>query len=205
MLPSQDMRLPFTLDILHTIVDSLKRLHSSWYHVVMYKAIYLLAFHALLRVGEYTVRGSERGHTLSQDDIHFSVKNNIIQKLLIRMRHYKHSKNPVTLSLSPLPVRQYCPVLALASYLSQRAPVKGPLFLGIDNSPLTTAQFSSVLKMSVIDAGLDPSKYKPHSFRIGGTTRAHELNLSESKIQEIGRWRSSSYRRYIRIPLVPLT
>ena len=153
----------------------------------MYRPIYLLTFHALLRVGEYTVRGTELGHTLMQDDIYFSIENNKIQKLLIRLKHYKHPKNPVTLSLSPLLRTQYCPVIALATYFSQRAPVRGSLFLNIDDPPLTTTQFSSMLKMSVIDAGLNLNKYKPHNFRIGETTRAHEQNLSESKIQEIGK------------------
>lgn len=204
LLFSPDKRLPITIPFLHLMVSSLSRLHTVKYYQVMYRAMFLLAFHALLRVGEYTTRGSDWGHVIKRENIHFTVKNKRIHELTIKMPHFKHSIHPVTLALTPAKKHQFCPVASLATYVISRGPIKGPLFINCDGSPVSMSQFSRIFRQSVEDAGLDPVFYKPHSLRIGATTWIHQLNLSDSRIQEVGRWRSSAYKRYIRIPMVPL-
>ena len=53
-------------------------------------------------------------------------------------------------------------------------------------------------------AGLDPTKYKAHSFRIGAATTAADMGMSETHIQLMGRWKSTAFRRYIRIPMLQM-
>ena len=54
----------------------------------------------------------------------------------------------------------------------------------------------------IVDLGLDTSVYKPHSLRIDGASLAHDLNFSDAQIQSLGRWHSTSYQRYIRVPVL---
>lgn len=53
--PSVDGRLPITLSILHKLVDALDHSCNSEYNRSMYKCMFLLAFYAFLRIGEFTV------------------------------------------------------------------------------------------------------------------------------------------------------
>ena len=53
--------------------------------------------------------------------------------------------------------------------------------------------------MALKTIGLDPSKYAGHSFRAGAATTA-AAGLEDSTIKTHGRWESSAYQLYIRIP-----
>ena len=46
--------------------------------------------------------------------------------------------------------------------------------------------------------GLDSSRYKGHSFRIGAASLVVEKGLSDSQIRAMGRWNSNAFRKYIR-------
>ena len=61
-------------------------------------------------------------------------------------------------------------------------------------------KFASLLKVNLAKAGFDIQLYKGHSFRIGAATSAAEAGVSEQDIMRMGRWKSSAFKRYIRIP-----
>ena len=70
------------------------------YKFEMIKAMFLLAFHGLLRIGEFTVKKNEHNHTLQMADIQFG--QNTISKgyscVIITFRYFKQSKvHPVVL------------------------------------------------------------------------------------------------------------
>ena len=69
-----------------------------------------------------------------------------------------------------------CPVTAILAYLAARG------------------------EMALKTIGLDPSKYAGHSFRVGAATTAAAAGLEDSTIKTLGRWESSAYQLYIRIP-----
>ncbi|MCP3891681.1 MAG: hypothetical protein GY702_22850 [Desulfobulbaceae bacterium] len=50
---------------------------------------------------------------------------------------------------------------------------------------------------------LDP-RIKPHSARIGAATFAAMQGVPEAQIKTFGRWGSSSFQGYIRVPVVSL-
>lgn len=199
---TRDARLPITLPILRALIKVIPRLQRESYYQKMYKAMFLLAFHALLRVSEFTTRGKQLGHAIQKEDVSIEASKGTLSTMHVRIRHFKHSKGPVTLSLKAHP-SALCPVHALSNYLLVRHPYKGPLFINQDSTPVTSYQFTSFLHQAVSDIGLNARLYKPHSFRIGGATLAHQTNMSESQIKALGRWGSSSYMRYIRVPVIP--
>ena len=49
-------------------------------------------------------------------------------------------------------------------------------------------------------AGVDERNYAGHSFRIGAATTAAAAGVDDSMIQTLGRWKSSAYLVYIRVP-----
>lgn len=48
-------------------------------------------------------------------------------------------------------------------------------------------------------AGMDPSGYSGHCFRIGASTTAAANGVGDATIQILGRWSSDSYKKYIRV------
>ena len=93
-----------------------------------------------------------------------------------------------------------CPVEAITSYLAVRSPQPGPLFMFETGSPLSRTALVKHLQEALQQAGLDPTLYNGHSFRIGAATTAAKCGIEDSTIQTLGRWKSSAYLAYIKIP-----
>ena len=106
--------------------------------------MFLLAFHAFLRIGEITVHSRSRGESIVQlFDVTISNTG-----IVLVMSHFKHNT------------------------------------LG--------------------RPGLDPTKYKAHSFRIGAATTAADMGMSETQIQSMGIWKCTALRCFIRIPMLQM-
>ncbi len=65
---------------------------------------------------------------------------------------------------------------------------------------LTRQWLVSVVREAIKKAGLDPTKYCGHSFRIGAATAAAKNGLEDSVIKTLGRWHSLAYLEYVQIP-----
>jgi hypothetical protein len=50
--------------------------------------------------------------------------------------------------------------------------------------------------------GYNENDYNTHSFRIGAATHAAKMGKSDDEIMTMGRWKSDSYKRYIRIDTI---
>ena len=96
-----------------------------------------------------------------------------------------------------------CPVAAILGYLKQRGLTHGPLFIFRDGSTLSRQKLVTVICSALHSQGVDQlvlSSINGHSFRIGAATAATHAGMQDSTIQKLGRWRSSSFLRYIRTP-----
>lgn len=203
-----DSRLPITQHILKKLCKSLEFTASSAYVRTMIKSMFLLAFHCFLRIGEFTYSNlsSNNSHLLQTGAIHFLFNDSskIPFAFEVHMESYKHSKgrshnmciqsNKTHCSI--------CPVMSLWSYFQVRKPVSGPLFTFLDGTPVSRKYFTDQLKLSLVWCGLDPNKYKSHSFRIGAATTAFAMGISEQNIREMGRWSSDAMKKYIRVPML---
>jgi hypothetical protein len=59
--------------------------------------------------------------------------------------------------------------------------LSGPFFKFVNGTPVTYSYVSSELSKAIAFPGLDPKRYKGHSFRIDAATHAAQLGYSNSK------------------------
>ena len=93
------------------------------------------------------------------------------------------------------------PIKAILPYLAIRPDhPKSPLFIFKDGSTLTHQHFSNILNTLLSRLGFDSTQYNIHSFRIGAATTAKQVNIPDTSIQMLGRWKSNAYQTYIKTP-----
>ena len=75
----------------------------------------------------------------------------------------------------------------LIDYIKQRGYNHGPLFLLPSGDAVSINQFNTELRRALIFCGLDCSRYKSHSFRIGAAFYTAEKGFSDAQIRGLGR------------------
>ncbi len=118
----------------------------------------------------------------------------------LQFNDFKHSYNRPSVRITLSRRSDLCPVQSLVDYISHRGLSEGPLFCTVDGRPVQRKLFSEILSTVLNHCGLDPTKYKGHSFRIGAATFAAESGFSDAQIRAMGRWKSDAFRKYIRTP-----
>ena len=198
-----DMRLPITATILHRMILALPRAVMLLSQRALLKAIFLLSFNAFLRMGEICIKhGVSQNRVIQRDDICFIYRDRAVVGMRVVIRYFKNNVKQLPMTLL-LPVNRdsesCCPVRAMQAYLREFKHVSGPLFQFQNGLPVSYAFVSEKLRIIVSFLGLDQSRYKPHSFRIGAATSAFCQGLSEDNIKRMGRWESNAVQRYIRV------
>jgi hypothetical protein len=72
----------------------------------------------------------------------------------------------------------------------------------MNNQHLTRYQFSKMLRNALALTGYSPDEFNTHSWRIGATTQSFLNGMDEQTIMANGRWKSSCYKRYIRMNML---
>ena len=195
--PQIDIRLPFNINHVSSMIESMVKISSSPYIRALFNAMYSLAFHALLRVGEFTSSLPLSPNLILVQHINQNISS---QQLSITFFNYKHSSGhtPISFLITPQP-NISCPCLNLSRYLSLRGLTPGPLFCFPGGDPVSRSAFMSKFKQTLQLIGLDPKFYKGHSFRIGKATELALSGIPDHVIQARGRWHSSAFTKYIRI------
>ena len=196
----QDTRLPITLPILRNMLQQTPTLCSSEYRAYLFKAMCTTAFFAFLRIGEITC--CPRSQTVFQIDQVVKLVDNSgsITGLKLTFANFKHSYNRSNVSLTLNRRTDICPVQSLLDYFAWRGLTAGPLFRTRDGHAVSRKLFADHLALTFRSCGLDSTRYKGHSFRIGAATFAAENGYSDAQIRLMGRWQSDAYRKYIRCP-----
>ena len=194
---SVDLRLPITVVLLESLVSkALPEVCAEGYNYLLYRAMYIVAFFGLLRVGELTFASNDQQHTLQLENVLYDAES---KGYLITINSFKFSKGkPATVRLQCHENKVICPVCCLKAYLLARGMKMGPLFCKANGLPLNRQNFSDCLNKMLHVLGLNEAHYKSHSFRIGGATYAAQLGLSDAEIRQLGRWKSNAFRKYIR-------
>ena len=183
-----DIWLPVTKQILHQMCEALILILPDYYMVQLYKSILTLAFHALLRPGEF----SYSPHVVRIE--HVFVDN---MGVTIYLASSKTHQFPFCQRVRVTPQQQHCPVRYLLNYLAIRPIEPGVLYVGPNNLPV---QYPVVLtlfdKLSEF-LDLPAGRYKPHSLRIGAMTELHVKGFYNEIIKQHGRWSSNAFQRYM--------
>lgn len=195
-----DTRLPITLPILRNILQQTPALCSSAYRAYLFKAMCTTAFFAFLRIGEITCCGRSSS-VLQIDQVVQLVDNSgTITGVKIKFANFKHSYNQPNVTVTLHRREDICPVQSLLAYFACRGGSPGPLFRTREGLAVSRKQFTEFLAIIFRACGLDSTKYKGHSFRIGAATFAAECGYSDAQIRLMGRWKSDAFRKYIRSP-----
>ena len=187
----KSQRLPITLEVLKKLVLALPEVISNVYRRCLFKAMFLIAFHGFLRVGEMT----KSVHNLQRHQICLTK-----ERITIHFQSFKHSDGAAeTRHILQIPSSPFCPCSALRAFLLVRGEQPGPLFIS-EGNPLSRQEFVLILKRTLDFAGFQPDKYNSHSFRIGAATSYAHNGASDAQIRSLGRWKSDAFKLYIRAP-----
>ena len=97
---------------------------------------------------------------------------------------------------------QYClgPAATVHASMAQRGMLQGPFFVSPDDTLLTKARFSVIVKAALEELGLPQEQFGEHSFQIGAATTVAQPGLEVSMIMMSGRWNRTAFLRYLRTP-----
>ena len=190
--PTNDTRIPITIPVLQSLLQSLHSVCSP-YDLVLYSSMYLTMFSSFLRLGEVT----DSPHNIPFSQVLFSP--NSVNITLSTFKHHQ-GRPPVTISIPQSPSSPLCPVLLLTRYVHVRGSRPGPFFCTQNGQPVPPEEFRRTLARAKSVSSLSEARITPHSFRIGAATHAATKGYTSQQIQAMGRWKSSAFLKYIRIP-----
>ena len=211
--PPPKQATPIRYSQLRSVLEQLPAVANA-YDAKLYRAAFLLAYFASLRVCEYADTKSK--HALQLKDVGFVVDGGVTC-VSLTLPSYKGSNRrkagnegqnkppppPVKLLVPPNPPSA-CPVAALKEYLKVRPRGGGLLFLRKPGAPLTSAVVNTRLRACIAAMGLPPAEFSSHSFRAGRTTDLVEMNVADTQIRESGRWKSDAFLQYVRFDVFRL-
>jgi len=167
----------------------------------LFSAMYLVAFYGLFRIGELAIKSTRVASSVVQfNDLTFLSRKGHPHMVKITISVYKHNSNnrPFDILLAAKESQPYSPFAALIQYCKVRGDRPGPLFCHADYSPISVYQFNSELQRCLTYCGLDISRCKSHSFRIGGACHATDKGYTDAQIRALGRWKSDAFKVYLR-------
>ena len=195
-------RLPISPSMLDKCFQVLAQEASNPDHIMLWAAMNL-CFFGFLRSGEIccpsTSTFDPTWHLCVSDVAVDSISNTRMIYVTIKASKTDPFRLGVTISVGRTDNR-VCPVKALLPYLALRGSQMGPLFIFTSGQFLTRSRFVAEVRAILQKAGFDQSKYAGHSFRIGAATTAAKAGIQDNIIQTLGRWKSSAYQAYIRLP-----
>lgn len=201
---SCDVRLPISKPILHDLINSFQHTNSSAAQRILFSAMFLMAFYGFFRIGELAAK-SGCSTVVQCENLRLLTSAGKIHSAKITIRNFKHNttNRPFDIVITGDDCLPCCPVASLLQYCKIGGDQPGPLFCQSDNRPISVNHFNSELRHCLAFCGLDPRRYKSHSFRIGAAFLAAEKGFSDAQIRALGRWKSDAFKLYIRNSTLP--
>lgn len=199
-------RLPITADLMRILKRSWE-LQGLSFNTSMLWAVACVCFFGFLRSGEATVptqASYDAGTHLSISDVSIDSQSCPSTIMLRKASKTGPFRVGVTIFLGRTN-RELCPVAALLDYIARRGTSPGPLFIYENSQPLTRNNLVREVRSALTAMGIDAAPYSGHSFRIGAATTAAATGVEDAVIKILGRWQSTAYQQYVRVPRHTLT
>ena len=208
-------RLPIQIGLLELILFELQRLFNENYTIILYRAIFALAYYGLMRISELTT-GNESNHFVRAKDIHVGVNKNKILIILYSSKTHGRESRPQQIKITAndnyrsvnrssydrsTNIRHFCPFSLLRDFMSMRGDYDGddePLFIFPGKMNVEAKHVRLVLKKCIKNLNLNECLYDTHSFRAGMASDLMRNSVPIAKIKQIGRWKSSVVYTYLK-------
>ena len=197
-------RLPLSSDLLEIILFEWERFYNKQrYLEVLYKAMFLLGFYGLLRIGEMTASP----HVVKAANVHIGLNKNKILVVLYSSKTHHEGSRPQKIKIlaneSDYKGRKkfFCPFREVRSYLKLRGNYfnkSEQFFVFSDHAPVKAENLRRVLRLMLSRINLDPTLYDVQSLRIGRASEMIKQGCSVELVQRMGRWKSNAVYKYIR-------
>src|SRR5882672_5420381 len=194
-------KLPITCNVLGCMLEATS--HSSMSDKLNFEASTMTAFVGFLRCGEFTVLTGlslDPSINLTRSCVEFMPSILSPSHIILTIPSSKTDpfRKGVSIAIASMPGARTCAVNALKSLFEYVPwPPEVPLFSQDSNAPLSRGKFIAQVKSNLAHAGFDASKFSGHSFRRGVASSAATVGLNDYEIQQLGRWRSNSYKLYV--------
>lgn len=177
------------------VLELTDRLTSSNKLDLVTKAVILIGFWGLARLGELTLHRDHPLVFIRRRDLRFS-SNGLHAYIQLRQAKTSQPGEIQVLRLTSQPNR-LDPINVLHELLkSIPGSSDDPLFPGrLRTIPISRGYVSNFLKSN---GPQDTRQWSGHSLRIGGASFQHHAGRSIPSLKRLGRWKSSVYRRYVR-------
>ncbi|XP_026555416.1 uncharacterized protein LOC113435666 [Pseudonaja textilis] len=181
----QEPPIPLNVETLESVLGALESVCDDMYECLMFRAVFLLSFHAALRPKEIVAKDCTTFHPelLCLDDIELGE-----DCVGLHITAAEMGSGRFTYWLRPSEQPWLCPVLALKNYLAVRPRGEGPLFLYGNWRLLCKRRFLDVFHGALRRLNLPTERYRIRSFWLGSLTNAVSCNFPERVILQLARW-----------------
>ena len=189
-------RDPINRKLLHCLITAVSQVVDDPYHLLLFRALFALMYHACLRASE-AVESNTAAHILRRKHVRIR-QYNTDRKLVIKFLSFKHSDgHKPMIKIDNRQPAKYCPVHLYEQYHGIAPATRKYAFCDPSGAPITRRKLARVLGQCVSYLGLQGT-YNTHSFRIGKATDMVAEGYTDEQIISSGRWRSNAFRAYIR-------
>ena len=211
------IRLPIGKGLLELLMFELHRkFENQPYLELMYKAIFLVCYYGLMRIGEV----AESAHSVKAVDVHRGTNKDKLIILLYSSKTHSKGDRPQKIELTGKTgiditdkdglhsasftdkERIFCPVAHTKAFIQMRGGWRSrdeQLFVFSDGSPLKATHVRSTLRNCIKNIGLEENLYDTHSFRIGRASDLFKIEkASIDQIKSLGRWKSNAVYKYLK-------
>ena len=199
-------QLPIQCSLLEMLLFEIVRKYANQpYLQILFKAVFILSFYGLFRVGEVTTGD----HPIKAKDIHIAANKEKILVVLYTSKTHGVGNVPQKVKIvanngqkkGNYRKRNFCPFKVMREYMIIRGSYKKddePLFIFADRTPIEPSHLRSVLKETLKAVGLNQANYGTRSFRAGRSVDLVRFGYSIDEVKRAGRWKSGAIYRYLK-------
>ena len=202
-------RLPIQCGLLELLLFKVTRYFDGKqpYLECLYQTLFAICYYGLFRVGELTYSP----HVIKAKDVHMAHNKDKLLIILYSSKTHSIAVRPqkvkITSNISEWSgsyhQRHFCPFNLMRRFMRMRGDVLSPsepFFLFSDQHPVQQNTARKLLKLLLIQLGLDHTLYDMHSLRIGRSTDLIKFHYQFDEVKWMGWWKSNVILKYIREP-----